>query len=701
MPVVPRTTRPTVTVTAARKPSPYRQTALRHAWSARHPLRAPTRAIACAIAVATLTVLPARLLVAQVAPDSAPPSAARDSTRLPAVVVTADRIPRPIASTVAAVTVIDGAALRAAGVTHLADALRAVPGVTLARSGSAGAQTSLFLRGGESDYVRLLIDGVPMNDPGGALNLGALTTDHIDRIEVVRGPASVLYGSDAVTGVIQVFTRRADAPLDARLAVRGGTYNTRVAEGSVGGRAGAGGATLGFAHHASDGMLAFNNAYRNDVASMRADATIGGVRSVVSLRHSDNAFQYPTNGAGAVVDRNARNGERRFSSSAEVSRPFGARVEAILSLTTLELHGRTSDPSDGPADTLGFYAYRSLGAVRRRGADARLVLRPGAGQAVSVGAEYGVERQRSADSSNYDSRLNRFAASRITRAAYLQSVGDVGPVSYSVGGRYDDNDVYGIFRTARVGVAARLWPGLRVRGALGTSFKAPTFFESFSTAFSVGNAALSPERARAWEAGLEQAMAGDRMQLTATFFDQRFRDLVQYAYVSPSAPNYFNVAAASARGLEVGVRGDAARGVALWGNATALRTRVDDAGLQSGAGATFVRGGRLLRRPPLTVAAGARIHRLPRTALDVSATRVGVRDDRDFSGFPATPVELKPYTRIDLGGEYALGQGDGAWRAASVMVRLENALDARFQEVANFDAPGRVLLVGMRVGTVR
>jgi len=627
--------------------------------------------------------------------------ASADTTRLPGVVVTADRMPRPIGRTTSTVTVLEGEALRAAGVTHLVDALRSVPGIALARSGSLGAQTSLFLRGGESDYVRLLIDGVPMNDPGGALDLGAVTMDHIDRIEVVRGPASVLYGSDAVTGVIQVFTRRSASALDTRLAVRGGTFNTRVAEGSVGVRGAMGGLTVGVAHHANDGMLAFNNAYRNGVVSLRGDAVVGGVRSVVTLRHSDNGFEYPTDGAGAVVDRNARRGERRFVSSAELSRPLGDRVEAIVTLSALELHGRTSDPSDGVGDTLGFFAYRSLGAVRRRGADARLVLRPAEGQAVSLGVEYGHERQRSADSSNYDVSLNRFAASRITRSAYAQWVGDAGRWSYTLGGRYDDNDVFGPFRTARLGLSSRLWRGGRARASFGTSFKAPTFLESFSTAFSVGNAALAPERSRAWEGGLEQALAGGRVQLSATFFDQRFRDLVQYTYVSPTAPNYFNIAAVSARGVEGELRGEAGRGVGLWASATALRTRVDDAGFQRGEAATFVRGGRLLRRPPLTLAAGARVHRIPRTRLDLSATRVGARDDRDFSGFPASPVELAGYTRVDVGGEYSLGAGDDFWGAAALTLRLENALGARYQEVANFAAPGRVVLVGMRVESAR
>lgn len=656
------------------------------------PRRARRALARVALAAVALPVLPFASLRAQ---------ASGDTTRLSAVVVTADRMARSIGATTASVTVIDGAALRAAGITQLADALRAIPGVSIARAGSNGAQASLFLRGGESDYVRLLVDGVPMNDPGGAIDLGAITVDDVERIEVVRGPASVLYGSDAVTGVIQVFTRTATAPLEARLAARAGSYGTRVADASVGARGAMGSLSLGLAHHATDGILAFNNAYRNDVASLRGEARFASVRSALSVRHSDNAFQYPTDGAGAVVDRNARRGERRFSASAELARALGTRVEGVLSLTALEAHGRTSDPSDGAGDTVGFYAYRSAGVVRRRGADARLVIRPAAGHAISLGGEYAAERQRSADSSNYDVSLNRFAASRITRALYGQWVGDVGRASFTVGGRHDDNETYGSFRTARVGVAVRPWVGARVRASVGTAFKAPTFLETFSSAFSIGNPALTPERSRSWEAGVEQALGGGRVQLAATVFDQRFRDLIQYTWTSPTAPNYFNVAAASARGLEVEARGDVVHGVALAANATVLRTRVDDAGFQSGAGATFVRGERLLRRPPLTVSAGAQLRRFRHVRLDLSVVRVGNRDDRDFSAYPATPVQLDPYTRVDLGGEVDLGRGGGVWRTSALTLRIDNALGARYEEVARFAAPGRVLLAGFRIGTLR
>ena len=120
----------------------------------------------------------------------------------------ATRLPTSPDAVVSSVTIISGDDLRARGVRFVQDALREVPGATVVQGGSFGGVSSLFLRGGESDYVKVLVDGVPVNQSGGAFNWANLTTDNVDRIEVLRGPGSVIYGSDAVTGVVQIFTRR-------------------------------------------------------------------------------------------------------------------------------------------------------------------------------------------------------------------------------------------------------------------------------------------------------------------------------------------------------------------------------------------------------------------------------------------------------------------------------------------------------------
>src|SRR3954462_1202670 len=170
-----------------------------------------------------------------------------DTTRLGTVVISASEVPRPAASLWQAVTVLSGNDLRARGITRVSDALREVPGATLVQSGSYGAITSLFLRGGESRYTKVLIDGVAVNAPGGSFDFSHLTTDNIDRIEIVRGPASVLYGADAVTGIVQIFTRRGTASKTLSLGARGGTYNSLDADADGAAENRLGGFSLGAA----------------------------------------------------------------------------------------------------------------------------------------------------------------------------------------------------------------------------------------------------------------------------------------------------------------------------------------------------------------------------------------------------------------------------------------------------------------------
>jgi vitamin B12 transporter len=162
-----------------------------------------------------------------------------DSALLPPIVVTATRVPTRADRLGQRVTVLSGAELRAAGVVTVADALQNVAGLNVVRTGAPGAATSVFVRGGESDYVKVLVDGVPVNEPGGAYDFAHLTLDNVDRIEVLRGPGSVLYGSDAVSGVVQVFTRAGGRRSGG---ARAGTLGTVEPDAAVG----AGGPTAAF-----------------------------------------------------------------------------------------------------------------------------------------------------------------------------------------------------------------------------------------------------------------------------------------------------------------------------------------------------------------------------------------------------------------------------------------------------------------------
>jgi vitamin B12 transporter len=570
----------------------------------------------------------------------------------------------------------------------------------MVRSGSSGALSSLFLRGGESDYVRVLVDGVAMNEPGGAIDLASYTLDDVERIEVVRGPSSVLYGTDAMTGVIQIFTRSAHAGRQLELTASGGTYGTR--SGSI--SAGAGGdswtARSGFAHHRSDGTLPFNNSYRNSVLTGRTSwEGARGSRVTVGARHLTDRFHYPTDGAGNVVDRNAWRDDERTSFNLEAEQRVARWGRAVLAVASLDGRGETDDARDNDADSLGLHTFVSRGNVRRRSADMRLEVSAIPHSLVIVGSEWIRESQRGRDSSNFAVEPNRFGARRTTTAAYGQWMLDAGRLQVVGGARYDDNDVFGAFRTVRVGASARLWEGATLRASGGSAFKAPTFLEQFNTAFTIGNPELAPERSRSMEFGFSQALSS-RARIGATWFDQRFRDLIQYTFQAPEQPNFFNVAKASSRGLEV----EASASLSLFtasAAATMLRSRVDDAGFDSGPGAAFVRGQRLLRRPPRTITLGLSAVPTSRVQVALTALRSAERNDLDFGSFPAAPVRLPPYTRVDASVQWHVVSSAEHGETLTLLLRADNLSDASYEEVTGFPAPGRTVVIGVRAALDR
>jgi vitamin B12 transporter len=189
--------------------------------------------------------------------------------------------------------------------------------------------------------------------------------------------------------------------------------------------------------------------------------------------------------------------------------------------------------------------------------------------------------------------------------------------------------------------------------------------------------------------------------LGAVYFDQRFRDMIQYTFVTenPGDPNYMNVAAADASGIELSLRATVAAGLTLGGDYTYLNTAVTDAGFDGEPDDSFVVGERLLRRPTNHVSAFGQYRLLQcRALVGLRIDHVGDRDDRDFSRFPTSRVTLQSYTRVDASAEFKLVSRHGAPLDLTLTGRVENVFDERYQEVVGFPARGRVVVVGGRVG---
>jgi vitamin B12 transporter len=653
-------------------------------------IRHSARAFSCAIILAGA---PLATLRAQDRPDT---------TALSPVIVTAVRVPTAATVSDASTTVITGAELRAHGAVTLVDALRTVPGIMLGQAAGPGSQASLFLRGGNSNFAKVLIDGVPVNAPGGALDISTLTTDNIDRIEVLRGPASMQYGSDAMTGVVQVFTRRdpgssvtaSVADRDRQYDVSAGTAIGRQLGGSARLRA-----SLGGGLHRGNGFLPFNNGHRN--ATGNALAAIAGARGEATLNAAwgDARYHYPTTGGGTATDSNAFTGSSRLTLGATGLWHASERLAARVQLARADTRAISDDQPDGPGDTLGFYS-RSHGRAMRASANLQLVATLPATVTTMLGTAVEGQRMQSRGWSRfqgYPSEVSSFDEARTNRAAYAQVSAGRTRFAGDVGARRERLANGRMVNTGRIALASEIVPATIIRASLGTAFKEPAFDEMFNGPFSVGARDLRPERSRSRELGAESRFTGGRVTLGATVFDQRFSDLVQYRIVDhsvdPLTPDYYNVVAARSKGWELEARMAPIAALALHGSWSLLRTEVTNEG--NGGFGAVANGKPLLRRPRRLAAADA-IFRMRRATLSAKVDRIGARDDYDY-GYPGGRVRLAPYTLVAAAAELpVVRQASEGWGLA-LTARGENLTNRSYQNVFGFATPGRVLFLGLRL----
>lgn len=631
-------------------------------------------------------LLAAPVIVASLLASRPMAAQARDTLQLAPVVTTATRSPLAADRVPASVTVLSGESLRAQGVTLLADALRQVPGVSIQQAGSFGAQSSLFLRGGQGSYTKVMIDGVAVNEPGGAFDLATISLDNVERVEVVRGPVSVLYGSDAVTGVVNVITRGGSGRSPAgtgSLAARGGSYGSYDVTGDASRTAGRMSGSLGGGVHASRGIYAFNSAYRNTALSgALAGAAWGGATLRASARFSDVRANYPTDFTGAVVDSNAFRTEQRTVLATELSQQLGRGADVRLLATSALTSASVVDPANDPAGSASDYdtqSHRQLAELR-----ASAPLLAGVTLAGGASAEWQVAIATSVTTGPWGG-TDETRGSRRNRGAWAQLEGAWRATTIVAGGRYDHSESFGEFDTWRLAASHRLRTGTRLRGSVGTAFREPAFGESFATAFSIANPALRPERTRSWELGAEQSLAAGRLVVGVTGYNQRFSDLIVYQPVGTSA-QYRNLATARANGGEATLTVRPAAHWVLDASASYVDTRVLSAGLEG----SMAQGARLPRRPMHGYTAGLGYR--GRFTADLRAAHTGRRGDIEFlyAAPYSRPVSLPAYTKLDVSAQLPVS------RAAALTLRVDNVADTKYRTVAGYDAPRRMILAGVK-----
>ena len=628
---------------------------------------------------------------------------ARDTAQLGTVVVSATKVPARTGTLSQAVTVLSGDDLRARGVVRVSDALREVPGVSIVQSGSYGGITSLFLRGGESRYTKVLIDGVPVNAPGGFFDFSHLTMDNIDRIEIVRGPGSVMYGADAVTGIVQIFTRRGSEQGRASLGARGGTYHSLDFDADALGSTPLGGFSLGAAHHSTYGIIPFNNEYRNGTLSSAltlAQGPSGDAR--VAARYTTAEFHFPTDFTGAPVDTNSYRVQHRLTVGLDAGRNLAPNIEARLLAGNNDVWDLSEDIAVPFGATAPQHsASRSRGY--RRNVEGRVAFSLPSDATITVGGNYEQEHENSSNASGDvgapTNETDSFDASRHTVAYYAELLGKVTDrLTYTVAGRVDDNSDYRRFDTYRLGVNVAVIPALRIRGSLSTAFNAPAFSQIRPTLFTVGSPNLRPEKSRSAEIGLVSNIRPDLFQVSASYFNQRFSDLIQFVNGGPPdfLGSFANLTGATSNGYEAELQVTPVknwRGTASFTVVNPHVTEVDPA-----FEGTDRPGDELIRRPTHSGSLVVSYSRPRGISLGTAVSYVGKRPDTDFSQFPSPRVTLPAYTKVDLSAEYPL---TGLKRGGLTLnVRVDNVFDKRYEEVLNFTTPRRTILIGGRASAL-
>jgi outer membrane cobalamin receptor len=667
-------------------------------------------------------------LVADVQPVEVAPSAGasldvrmRLAAVSEAVVVSASQVPQTRSGLGTSLTVIDEEELRTRQVESTVDALRSVPGLTVSRSGGRGSVTSLFPRGGESDFTLVLVDGIRLNDLGGAFDAAHLPLFDLQQIEVVRGPQSATYGSDAIGGVVQLVTRRGGPPR-AEGVVEGGSFGTTRANVTAAGSLGRLRAGAGVERLASDGFTGTapgtgetvsNDDYRRTDATLslgyddrRWQAT-GLVRVGQNTRGVPGPFGSDPGGTFGGVDRVSRGDNETVALGGSVAYTVSPALQARAQGTF----------ADRDSTFVSIYSPDTPTASANRLVTGRGQLDGAISPTLSwsAGAEVARERASSAfitETSGAPVDVARslaglFAEGRVTRGRIsLQAGVRAERISRdALAGNADPwqpRPPFAVDVVTSVNPRASISVGLRERGSswtrlranAGTGIRPPGAFEIAFT----DNPGLKPERSRSLDAGIEQGWLDGRLVVDAAVFWNRYDDLIVTVGRSlADASRYIsdNISNARTRGLETTLAARPTRAVTARAGYVWLSTAilaVDGTGV---APAPFSVGDRLLRRPTHS----GFMDVLLQTGRVSGFFRVDGRGralDIDPSvGASGGLYDTSAYASADAGLAFAVHP------RVQANLRVTNLFDRQYEEILGFPAPRRAVMVGVRVAAGR
>ena len=628
------------------------------------------------------------------------------------VLVTATRTGTPASQTGLSTTTISAEDIARRQAPLVGDLLRTTPGATVMQTGAPGGVTGLFVRGGESNYNAVLIDGIPLNEPGGTFNFNNLTSENLERIEIVRGANSALFGSDAMSSVVQLFTRRGGAgPASAPVVtgqIDGGNYSTLHATVAASGVAGRLDYSVAAARFSTDNRVP-NSAFDNDTVSANigtavgANATIRGVmRAEFGTTGTPGQTAYGRPDLDAFYEHNDVVGGVTFEQ--DLGRAVHQRATYSLSSSRQASTNLIADPPYTPAygDSVSDFEWYDFTfdnhtTLRRHyasyQADWHVSNRGRAGDhRITALADWNGERATIEDRLNAD----RSNASRDNFGAAIQHQMLWRRLSTTAGARLEHNDSFGTAVVPRGSAVVTLHQGTgdlgdtRVHAAAGLGIKEPTLLQSFSTSpYFIGNPNLDPERSRTAEAGVEQRFAADRAKLDFTWFDNSYRDIIGLRGTGSFTSEYFNIGLTRARGAELSAELAPHPTLRVRGGYTFVDSEILES--TSEFSPVFAVGQGAFRRPRHSgFVQGSWAWQ--RVTADLTGIVIGRYVDSDFSSFTPPIVSNEGRTTWDARLGYRITS-----RVTGVLM-IDNLTALDYQEPLGYQALQRAVRAGVRIG---
>jgi len=601
------------------------------------------------------------------------------------IVVTATRSEQPLSQVGASVTVIDAEKIKTRQSVAVVDLLRTVPGVTFSRNGGIGTTTSVNIRGAESDQTVALIDGVKINDPstpGGGFNFGNMLTDNIARIEVVRGAQSVLWGSQAIGGVINMITAEPGERIAANASAEYGWRDSGKLVGNISGKSGPVAASVGGGYYRTDGISTFSEArggkerdgYRHYGANAKVKVTLSDAISV-DLRgwYSDgktgiDGFAPPTFTFGDT-DETARTKEFIGYAGLNVAL-FDGRLRNRLAYALTDTRRQNLDFTSGAP----FETFNAKGRNERF--EYQGVFDIVEGWKAIFGAE---TEKASFRSSSYGGPFATASARIDSVYGQLNAIPVTG-LSLAVGLRRDDHDSFGGKTTfAANGVYSPNGGNTSLRASYGEGFKTPSLYQLFSE---YGNSRLKPESSHGWDVGIAQKLLDGRIEAGATWFQRDtgnqiiFINCPALTGICAGRPfgTYDNVTRGRAEGIELSLNLRPTDALTVETNYSWVKAQNRMTGLD------------LPRRPRHSLNSAIDYQWAFGLKTGATITHVGSSFDNI-----ANTRKLAGYVLVDLRASYPVTKG------IEIYGRIENLFDEHYETTYRYGSPGRAAFAGVRL----